>query len=261
MFRKKKIEPSDREELPEELGEIGDDMLVIVDQAVSPYLVMFHDPASYRAEQIRGLRNKLIAMNPDGQSKTLVMTSAMKGEGKTISAVNLAIAFAELEHHPVLLVDADLRSPSVEKLLNLNPQPGLADVLLGNKNASQVIRSSGVRNLSIIGAGKRLAGPSELLTTNRVDELFSALKEQYRYVIVDTPPVLPATDASVMAQRADGTMLTVRLEHSQKAMTKDALRTLQDLGSNILGVFVTEVRGKDPDKDPRYTYDMEDEGY
>lgn len=237
----------------------GEDVLVVVDRAVNPYLVCFHQPASYRAEQYRALRNQLLAMNPDGAPKSLVVTSAIKGEGKSITAINLALAFAELERHAVVLVDADLRSPSVESYLNLNPRPGLSDVLLDRVRIEDAVRDAGVRNLSVLGAGDRLMAPSELLTTPRVDALIARLKETYRYVVFDTPPVLPATDAGVLAARSDGTLLTVRLEHSPKASSREAIRLLQDLGANVLGVFVTEVRGSDPDRDPRFAYERLEE--
>jgi receptor protein-tyrosine kinase/non-specific protein-tyrosine kinase len=248
-FRSRRDQPE-----PEPLE--GDDVLVVVDRAVNPYLVVFHDPSSYRAEQFRGLRNQLIAMNPDGEAKTLVMASAVKGEGKTVSSINLALAFAELERQPVCLVDADLREPSIEDYLNLNPGPGLSDVLLERVPLRTAVRESGIRNLSVLGAGTRLGAPSEVLSAPRIADLFDRLKERFRYVIVDTPPVLPATDASVLAARADGTLFTVRLEYSTKTHTKDAIRNVQDLGANVLGVFVTEVRGADPDNDPRFAYRM-----
>ncbi len=232
---------------------------MIVDQSIDPYLVVFHDPTSYRAEQFRALRNQLVAMNPDGSSKSLVVTSAIKGEGKTITSINLALAFAELERHSVVLVDADLRSPSIESYLNLNPRPGLSDVLLDRVRLSDAIRNSGVRNVDILGAGGKLAVPSEILTSQRIDEVIARLKENYRYILIDTPPVMPATDASVIAARADGTLLAVRLEHSPKSASKEAIRSLQDLGANVLGVFVTEVRGADPDTDPRYSYRNQEE--
>ncbi|MHC5062681.1 MAG: CpsD/CapB family tyrosine-protein kinase [Planctomycetota bacterium] len=255
MFRRK----AENQENVGEQPALNEDMMVIVDQAVNPFLVLFHDPISFRAEQIRALRNQLIALNPDGAAKTLVVTSAIKGEGKTVTAINLALAFAELDRQSVLLIDADLRQPSVEKYLNLSPHAGVSDLFLDRVSFDDSIRSSGTRNLSILGAGTRMAAPSELLTGSRLEQLFARAKERFQYVVIDTPPVLPATDASVIAARADGTLLTVRLEHSQKKQSKDAVRYLQDLGANMLGTFVTEVRGADPDSDPTFRYEALEE--
>ncbi len=258
-FRKRKDDASGEPEMVAGLDAFDDDVLVVVDRAVNPYLVVFHEPTSYRAEQFRALRNQLMALNPDGEAKSLVITSAVKGEGKTITAINLALAFAELERSRILLVDGDLRSPSVEDYLHLNPHAGLGDVLMERVPLAGALRQSGIRNLWVLGAGTRLAAPSEVISAPRVDELLSRLKEEFRYVLIDTPPILPATDAGVAAARADGTLVTVRLEYSPKTLTRDAIRTLQDLGANVLGVFVTEVRGADPDNDPRFAYRGRDE--
>jgi capsular exopolysaccharide synthesis family protein len=248
MFRRK--QPT---EVP--LDDSLDDMVVVVDRSVNPYLVMFHEPAGYRAEQIRGLRNRLVAMNPDGEPKTLVVTSAVRGEGKTVAALNLAMAFAELERHQVVLVDGDLRRPSCERYLNLNEAPGLTDVLLGRATVDKVLRPAGHRNLLLLGAGTRVQNPSEVLGQTRIDDLFRALKEKSQYVVIDTPPVLPSTDARVLASRADGTLLVVRLEHSLRTQSRDALRSLQDTGANVIGTFVNELRGQDPDSDRRLAYE------
>jgi capsular exopolysaccharide synthesis family protein len=250
MFRRKNAgAPPPGDDLP-----TPEEMVVLVDRAVNPYLVFFHEPTGFRAEQIRGLRNKLVAMNPDGAAKTLVVSSAIKGEGKTVTAINLALAFAEIERSPVLLVEGDLRTSAIERYLNLNPGLGLSDVLLGRCGLEAAIKPSGVRNLELLGAGTRLASPSEVLTTPRIEELFARLKERYQYAVIDTPPSLAATDASVLAARADGVLFVVRLEHSPRALARDAVRTLQELGANVLGTFVTEVRGADPETDPRLAY-------
>ena len=254
MFRQKK--PAEIQQIAT-AGTSLDDVLVVVDQTINAYLVMVHEPTGFRAEQVRSLRNKLIAMNPDGAPKTLVVTSAIHGEGKSICALNLAIAFAELDRSRILLVDADLRNSSVERYLHLNEGPGLTDVLLGRVGLERAIRPSGLGTLSVLGAGGRLASPSEVLSAHRIQELYARLKEHYQYVILDTPAVLPATDASVLAARADGTLLVVRLEHSTKQLTREAVRALQDLGANVLGTFVTQVRGLDPEADPRFAYGSE----
>lgn len=230
---------------------VGDDLVVIVDRAVSPFLVMFHEPAGFRAEQVRALRNKLQAMNPDGEPKTLVIASAGRGDGKTVTAVNLAMALAELERHEVALVDGDLRHPGIERCLSLNPGPGLSDVLTGQVPLDRALRPAGFRQLSVLGAGTRVTNPAEVLGGSRIEELFARLKERFRYVVIDSPPALPFTDAGVLAARADGTLLILRLEHTTRHHAKDALRNLQDLGANVLGTFVVEVRGTDPEADPR----------
>lgn len=248
MFRRKKpAEPT--------AAQITDDMVVVVDQSVNPYLVLFHEPAGFRAEQVRGLRNRLVAMNPDGEPKTLVVTSAVLGEGKSVSALNLAMAFAELERQEVVLVDADLRRPCCENYLNLNQGPGLSDVLLGHEPVERVLRPAGYRDLMLLGAGTRVDNPAEVLSSSRLDQLLRRLKERFQYVVIDTPPVLSSTDAGVLSAAADGTLLVVRLEHSLKKQSKDAWQVLSDMGGNVLGTFVTEVRGQDPDSDRRLAYE------
>jgi succinoglycan biosynthesis transport protein ExoP len=234
---------------------LRDDMVVIVDRAVNPYLVLFHEPASYRAEQIRALRNRLVALNPDGEPKTLVVASARREEGKSITALNLAMAMAELERHRVVIVDADLRRPQIESYMNMNPDLGLSDLLMGNASLDRVLRPAGYRDLMVLGAGSRVENPAEVLGTSRLDELFSRLKERFQYVIIDTPPVLPCTDAGVLAARADGTLFVLRLEKTLKGQAKTALRNLQDLGANVLGTFVSELRGQDPESDPGLGYE------
>ena len=255
MFRRnRRAADSEGADLPE-------DMVVVVDQSVNPYLVLFHEPAGFRAEQVRALRNRLVAMNPDGEPKTLVVTSAVRGEGKTVAALNLAMAMAELERQQVVLVDADLRRPSCERYLNLNPEPGLADVLLGRAPLERVLRPAGYRQLMLLGAGTRVTNPAEVLSSSRLDELLQRLKERFQYIVVDTPPVLPSTDAGVLASRVDGTLVVVRLERSLKKQSREAVRTLQDMGANVLGCFVTELRGHDPDSDHRLAYEPRfDEG-
>jgi len=230
-------------------------MVVVVDQSVNPYLVMFHEPAGFRAEQVRGLRNRLVAMNPDGEPKTLVVTSAVRGEGKTVSAMNLAMAFAELERQEVVLVDADLRRPCCERYLNLNQGPGLTDVLLGQESVEKLIRPAGYRDLMMLGAGTRVDNPAEVFSSSRLEQLLQRLKERFHYVVIDTPPVLPSTDAGVLSAAADGTLMVVRLEHSLKKQSRDAWQSLSDMGGNVLGTFVTEVRGQDPESDRRLAYD------
>ncbi|MCR9247119.1 MAG: CpsD/CapB family tyrosine-protein kinase [bacterium] len=249
MFRRQKSADAGAKTPP------SGDFVVVVDEAVNSFLVMFHEPAGFRAEQVRSLRNRLVAMNPDGEPKTLVITSAVRGEGKSVSALNLAMAFSELEWQKVVVVDADLRRPSCERYLNLNPGPGFSDVLLGNATLDEALRPAGYRNLQLLGAGSTVGNPAEILGVSRIDDLFQRLKERFQYIVIDTPPVLPSTDAGVLSARADGTLMVVQLEQSLKGQTRDAVRVLSDMGGNVLGTFVNGVRGQDPDSDRRLAYE------
>ncbi|HZN39826.1 MAG TPA: CpsD/CapB family tyrosine-protein kinase [Planctomycetota bacterium] len=261
MFRRKPQDksPTDLPDPGADAPDPGADMVVIVDQSVNPYLVLFHEPAGFRAEQVRSLRNRLVAMNPDGEPKTLVVTSAVRSEGKTVTALNLAMAFAELERQQVLLIDADLRSTSCERYLNLNPGPGLTDVLLGRASVDKVLRPAGYRQLMLLGAGSQVPNPAEVFGASRLEELMHRLKERFQYVVIDTSPVLPSSDTGVLAARADGTLIVVRLEHSVKKQTREALRTVQDMGGNVLGCFVTDLRGQDPETDQGLAYEKRGE--
>ena len=256
-FRSRKSKPEEGAEPPPALAE---DLVVIVDRAVNPYLVLFHDPTGFRAEQVRALRNRLQAMNPDGEAKTLVVTSAARADGRTTTAINLAMALAELERHEVVLVDADLRHPGVERYLNLPPGPGLADVLQGRVTLDKALRPAGFRRLMLLGASGKAGNPAEVLAGTRIDEIYARLKERFQYVVVDTPPALASTDAGMLAARADGTLLVLRLEHTTKGHVKDAVRNLQDLCANVLGSFVIEVRGADPEADKRLGYHDGEDG-
>ena len=240
-------------------GEPYEDLpFVLVEKVVDPYIVGFHEPQGFRAEQIRGLRNKLLVMNPDNTPRSLAITSALQGEGKTVTSINLAIAFAELEDHKVILLDFDLRKPSVEPFLGLNPSPGLSELLLGGASLSDVLRPSGIEGLDIIGAGLQGLAPSELLQSRRIDELLSHLKQDYSYLLLDTPPALPITDAGALGRKCDGTLLVVGLEKSPRKLVREALTNLEEQGSNVLGCFVMGIRGADPSSDARYRYPLID---
>ncbi len=234
--------------------EDGLQMLVVVDRVVDPYLVCFHEPTGFRAEQFRGLRNKLLVLNTDQAAKTLVVTSAIQGEGKSTTTLNLGIVMAELEDHQVLVAEFDFRRPSIERLLGLNPEPGLVELLHDGIGLERAIRPSGIPNLDILAAGARPSNPSELIASRRIDELLGELKEQYHYVLLDTPPVLPITDAGILSAKCDGTLLVVGLERAPRRMVREAIATLEDVGAILLGTFVTGVRGADPAADERYRY-------
>ena len=168
----------------------------LVDRAMDPHLVVYHDPGSAISEQYRTFRTNLLAMNADGAPRALGVTSAIKGEGKSITAANLALALVEMPDTKALLIDADLRQPSVAALFGRPSEPGLSDLLHDGLALDQVIQPTMVPNLSVLPAGREIRNPSELLGSPRITDLVNALKAEYNYLLFDTPPVLPCADAS-----------------------------------------------------------------
>ena len=163
------------------------DFVVVVDEAVNSYLVMFHEPAGFRAEQIRSLRNRLVAMNPDGEPKSLVVTSAVRGEGKSVATLNLALAMVEVPRQRVLVIDGHLRNPSLETYLGLPRRMGLADVMMGQVPLEQAIRRTSVDRLDILATGALPEFQSDFLNVDRMRAVLDAVKRHYDYVLIDAP--------------------------------------------------------------------------
>ncbi len=231
-----------------------EEAFVLVDRVLSPYLVAFHRPQSFYAEQYRGLRNKIVAMNKAGTSKSILITSAMTGDGKTVTLANLGLVMGELERTRVLMIDADLRHPGLESALGFNRGPGLTDLLMDKISLEEAIRDSGFPQVNIMGAGSPIENPSGLLTSGRVKELLKALKERYNYILLDSPPVLPITDAVTLSTHCDGVILVVKVDYTPRPAVDKALSLLKGVGAAILGVFLTCIKGMDEDRKGPYYY-------
>jgi capsular exopolysaccharide synthesis family protein len=212
--------------------------IALIERAVDPRVVLFHAPGSREAEQFRGLRNSILAMNPEGASRTIVLASSMRGEGATTSTVNLAMALAELAGTRVLVVEANLRDPSLERVLALPHQPGLAELLAERIQISRALRPSLMRHVDVLTAGKPPENPAELLGKGRLKPVLDALKPDYSYVLLDVPPASDYTDASIIARDCDGVVVIVRLEVVPRAMVEQTVQKLRSLGSNLLGAFL-----------------------
>jgi capsular exopolysaccharide synthesis family protein len=208
-------------------------------------LVMLQAPRGAIAEQFRSLRNSIIALNPEGASRTIVLTSAMRGEGKSVSTLNLALAIAELPGIQVLVVDADLHHPQIEGYLGLPRRQGLADVLQGNRPLDLAIRPTSIERVSIIGAGTLPPNPSRLLGSERMKVVLNMLKQRNSYVLIDTPEVLKISDASLLGAIADGVLLVVRLDKTPRYWVEQAHNTLESLGGNVLGMCLTGASMRD----------------
>ncbi|MGX7150920.1 CpsD/CapB family tyrosine-protein kinase [Enterococcus ureasiticus] len=199
-------------------------------------LITLADKSSPISEQYRTIRTNIQYAMVDRDLKTLVITSSGPSEGKSTTSANLAIVFANSGKR-VLLVDADMRKPTVAKTFSLDNVRGLS-TLLGSRETvlHQVVQSSGVDNLFLITSGPKPPNPSELLDSRRMKELMVELKQQYDLVIFDLPPVVAVTDAQIVSSKSDGTILVVRENVSKRDSLLKAKNLLELVDANILGV-------------------------
>jgi capsular exopolysaccharide synthesis family protein len=202
-------------------------------------LVVSSSPSSQQSEQFRTLRNSIIALNPDGAPRTAVLTSSLRGEGKTIATLNLALALAEIPGVKVLVIDANLHAPAVEGYLGLPRAQGLCELLAGRLPLDQALRPTSAAGVSVIGAGARPRNPSELLASERMRTLLRTLKQRFHYVLLDTPETTTTSDASLLGAMVDGVILVVRVGSTPKTYVEQTCRSLEALGCNLLGTCLT----------------------
>lgn len=223
--------------------------------AAARTLVVHADPRSPRAESFRALRTNLQFLQIDEGPRTFVISSAGRGEGKSTTAANLAIALAESGAR-VALLDGDLRIPRLAEYLGIEGGVGLTDVLIGRVGLADVLLKWGSHQLFVLPAGAVPPNPSELLGSAAMDALLESLSRQFDYVLIDSPPLLLVTDAAVLARKTRGVILLAAAGKTRKHDLEGAVRTLTTVGSSPLGVVVTMLPTKGPDsyRYSRYTY-------
>jgi len=189
-------------------------------------------------EEYRKLRSQVIRMTRgEHWRNVLLVTSAVGGEGKSVSSVNLAISLAQEYDYTVLLVDADLRRPTVHQLLGIEPEIGLIQCLRDEATLEQALIKTGLGKLVVLPAGGTVENPVELLSSSRMKQVIRELKCRYpeRYVLFDSPPILPFADARVLSEAVDGVLFIVREGWTRYDHVQEALESLPE--SRLLGVI------------------------
>lgn len=205
--------------------------------------ILSSDSNFFIREAYKTLRtNTMFALAGQEGCKIILVTSALQGEGKSISALNLAISFAEAENR-VLLIDCDLRRPKLARLLRKSSRVGLSNVLLDPSQLGEVILPGGVDRLDVILSGDIPPNPSELLGSARMESLLAHLRKRYDYVILDTPPVNMVTDAVVLAPKSDGVLFVVRAGQSERGPVTHAVEQLEYAQAKLLGFILDDVNG------------------
>lgn len=213
---------------------------------VDGHLVMYHEPRSLHAEQYRSCRTNLVALNRGGAPWALVVTSSQAGEGKSVTAANLAVCMAELPGSRVCLVDCDFRAPTQSTVFGQQPGQGLTELIVDDARWSEVVRETVIPDLDIIPAGREPESTAELLGSDRFNDLVHELKRRYTWIILDTPPVHPYTDACVLSSVANGALIVVRLQETPRELVNRTIDSITTAGGRVLGTFLT---GLQPDRD------------
>ncbi|MFJ4221468.1 polysaccharide biosynthesis tyrosine autokinase [Curtobacterium luteum] len=203
-------------------------------------LVVSAEPRSPLAEAYRGLRTNLQFVDLGAGDGSFVVTSAMPGEGKTTSTANLAVALAETGAR-VVLIDADLRRPRIAEVMGIENAAGLTDLLIGRAEVADVVQPWGRTKLDVLPAGLVPPNPSELLGSAAMQALLELLTEQYDHVLLDAPPLLPVTDAAVLATMTSGAIVVSSARSSRTPQLRTALDRLERVGAPVLGVVVSMV--------------------
>lgn len=203
-------------------------------------------PQSPRAESFRQLRTNLQFANVSGAAKTVLVTSSLPGEGKSTSATNLAIALAQAGQ-TVCLIDADLRRPMVSDYLGLDRTAGLTTALVGQADVHELLQPWGDEELFVLASGQIPPNPSELLGSEQMKTLLNRLEQSFDTIVIDAPPLLPVTDAAVLAQYVGGVVLVVGSQKVKRQDLEKALRTLDLVKAKVLGVVLNRLPLKGPD--------------
>ncbi len=203
-------------------------------------LIAHTDPKSPISEAYRTLRTNIQFSSLDNPIKTIVITSAGPGEGKTTSAINLGITMAQ-SGLKVLLIDGDLRKPQMHKIFGSFSQLGLTNILVNDLDYREGTSPTHVAGLETLPVGIVPPNPSELLASNKMKQLLDEVSEDYDFVIIDTPPAAVVTDASILSAVADGTILVCASGQVPVDGVKRAKELLENVNANIIGVILNKI--------------------
>lgn len=223
-------------------------------------LVTHFEPSSVAAEAYRTMRTQISSIMERQGAKTLMITSSALQEGKTTTACNLAIAMAQTGQR-VLLIDADLRRPSIDKLFCIDKSPGLTEVLLGTRNLNECCRSidelilgkfglkaahqtAGLEYLYLLPAGRSVDNPSELLHSVALNRLLADVRSSYDIALLDLSPILPVTDAAIVAPKVDGVILSYQIGRIGRDLLKRSKLRLEGLGANVWGIILNDIQAE-----------------
>ncbi|MBR5322686.1 MAG: CpsD/CapB family tyrosine-protein kinase [Clostridia bacterium] len=194
-------------------------------------------------EAYKAIRTNIMYSIPKTEgAKTIVVTSASAGEGKTTTCINLAQTFAQMNAR-VLLIDCDLRKPKVHRYLKVEKKDGLSNVVCGFAGLDAALKVNVRQNLDVLTSGENPPNPAELLQTKEFERVMAVLKKVYDYIIIDTPPINVVTDATSVIKHSSGVVLLIKKGHTTYDMIDEAMETLERIDANIIGTVLIDEKG------------------
>ncbi|WP_302632294.1 CpsD/CapB family tyrosine-protein kinase [uncultured Clostridium sp.] len=210
---------------------------------IGEVLIMFaiaRKPKSTEAESYRRLRTNIEYSSFDDKYKVIVVTSSFPEEGKSTTAGNLAISMSDTEKK-VLLIDCDIRKPSLHKKFKISNSKGLTELIMGRSSFDEVSYKYN-ENLTVITSGSKVPNPSELLASEVMNIFLQEARENFDYVVIDTPPVQLVTDAQILSSKADGTLLVVKAESTKKNQVASSVGLLRKVNATVMGTVLNAVK-------------------
>lgn len=203
----------------------------------SPFIITTNGKSRAISEEYKKLKSSIIKLTRGDQFRNVLMvTSALPGEGKSITSINLAITLSQEYDVSALLIDMDMRKPSISQYLNIRAEKGLSDCLIDGSDLSDAIVHTGIAKMSLLPAGRQVENPVELFSSHRMREIIEELRHRYpdRYVIIDSPPVLPIAETRILGHMVDGILLVVSEDLSSRKNIEETMTYLT--GTHILGI-------------------------
>lgn len=226
----------------------------IGDSEVDSRIITYFDPKAIITEQYKTLRTNLLSLNKEGKApQVLVVTSSLHSEGKSVTALNLAVVLAQSTHKPrVLLVDADLRRGHLDKYLGVEQKDGLTEILQGSLDLKDALFNIDIENLAFISAGSIPDNPVELLHSDKMKKFVDDVRENFDYILLDTPPIISVTDSSIIAPFTDGVLMVIQAGRTQRGIIQRSTELLHQARAKIIGYVLTNIEYHLPEYIYRY---------
>lgn len=196
---------------------------------------------SPEAIEFRRIFSKIQSLNNSQQIKNVMISSATAGEGKSTISTLLAITCSRYGNGKTLLIDSDLRRPQIHKILKIEKETGLADILRGKIQPLEAIKNTDIKNLKVITAGNSNGSATRLLKVNKIKSVFTELQWVFETIIIDTPPIVPVNDSLIINSVADTTLLVIKAGKTQREIVKRAIDLIQDAGVKNLSLLVNNL--------------------